>query len=212
MAGELLSAAGADAIRRAVAAAEAESGAEIVPVVAPASDDYRSATWAGVAAGALGGAALAALPVDGLRIAGGWAPAALAFAGALVGCLLAEVPRLRRRLAGSAALGLRVEQAAGREFLRHELFRTRDRTGVLIYVSLFERRVSVLADEGVYRAVAQEKWDELARAVAAGMKSRPAELVLLEAVSSAGALVKEFGPRRRSDDANELPDAPRAAT
>lgn len=193
-----------------MAAAESESGAEIVPVLAPASDDYASATWAAVAAGALAGAALSALPELGGVAAQRWGPAALAAAGALAGGLLAGLPPLRRRLAGASALEARVEQAAGREFLRHEVFRTRDRTGVLIYVSLFERRVAVLADEGVYRAVPRERWRELAESVAAGMKTRGAESVLLEAVASAGALVRELGPRRRADDVNELSDPPRA--
>src|SRR5262249_14237209 len=45
-----------EAVRRAVAAAEAESGGEIVPYVVAASDPYPGAAWKGAALGALAGA------------------------------------------------------------------------------------------------------------------------------------------------------------
>lgn len=196
------------AIRDAVRAAEAASGAEIVPVLARASDDYPEAGWIGGVWGALAGA-MAAL---GLPI--GWPagvpwelPAAVAV-GALAGALATRAPGLRRAVVGSERLEARVEAAAWGEFVRHEVFRTRDRTGILIYVSAFERRVVVLADEGVYRAVPAEVWRRMAAEVASAMRGRPPAEALLDAVRRGGALVTEYGPRRRPDDANELPDAP----
>jgi len=139
----------------------------------------------------------------------GWAPGCACTARARR-MRPAAVPAVRRAVAGRAELDRRVDAAAAGEFLRHEVFRTRDRSGILIYVSLFERRVRVIADEGVYRALAKPAWDELANAVAAEMRSRPPASALLEAVRRASALVGEHGPRRRADDVNELPDAPLA--
>jgi len=200
------------AIRDAVEEAERHSGAELVPVLASASDPYSVADWRGATLGALGAACAAA----GWSFAS-WAPAewwlvpAAVAAGALLGALVAVAPPARRLLAGAREMEVRVDAAAARSFLVHEVFRTRDRTGILLYVSLFERQVRVLADEGVYAAVERATWEELAREVAAEMKrGAPAE-ALLSAVRRAGELVERFGPRRRDDDRNELPDAPISA-
>jgi putative membrane protein len=200
------------ALRLAVAEAERRSGAEVVPVLARASDAYRLADWRAAAGGALAGA-LAGVPLEaaaGWSALARWAPALAAAAGALLGLAAVTVPALRRLLAGARELDARVDAAAAAEFLRREVFRTRDRTGLLIYVSLFERRVRVLADEGVYRAVERPRWEELAGAVAADMRAEAPARALLEAVRRAGELVAAHGPRRRADDRNELPDAPLA--
>ena len=197
-------------IRAAVAAAEAASGAEIVPVLVPASDLYPAAEWRAAAIGGWIGAA--ALAVSRWRDpwSGGaaWWPLAATLLGALAVVLAARIPALRRRLVGASALDRAVEAGARAAFVEHAVFRTRDATGILLYVSLFERQVRVLADEGVYRAVAPEIWSRVAANVAAQMKRAPPAEALMAAVEAAGKLVAEHGPRRRSDDRDELPDEP----
>ena len=197
-------------IRAAVAAAEAASGAEIVPVLVRASDSHTVADWKAAAlGGALGTAALVVLrwrdPWSG---GAAWWPLAATLLGALAGVAAAQLPALRRRLAGRAALERAVEAGARATFVEHAVFRTRDSTGILLYVSLFERRVRVLADEGVYRAVAPETWARVAADAARRMEAGPAGEALLAAVEAAGRLVGEHGPKRRGDDRDELADAP----
>jgi len=213
---ELLDARERAAVQEAVAAAERTSGAELVPVLVERSDEYAVATWRAAAAGALAGVA-AAIAVPGLSGAlFGWhavaaaTPLAAAAAGALAGAVAARVPALRRALAGAAELDRRVEAGAGLAFVGHEVFRTGERTGLLLYVSLFERRVRIVADEGVYRAVPREIWETVAAESARAMRGGPPAAALLAAVRRAGELVAEHGPRRRADDRNELPDSPRA--
>jgi putative membrane protein len=199
-----------DEVRRAVAEVERASGAELVPVIVASSDAYRVADWRAAVAGALaGGVAHAAAPdLAGWGLLAPYAPLAWTALGALGATLAARWHRLRRLLAGDAELAARVAAGARSAFLANEVFRTRDRTGVLIYVSLFERRVEILADEGVYRAVPQPEWERLAEEVAATMKGAAPEAAMLAAIRRAGELVAAHGPRRRDDDANELPDSP----
>lgn len=198
------------AIRQAVVDAEAGSGAELVPVLAARSDDYAVAAWRSALLGAGTGAAATALAPDlaGWSRWAAWLPALLAAAGALAGFAAARIPAVRRALAGAAELDARVEAAAREAFLEHEVFRTRDRTGLLLYVSLFERRVRIVADEGVYRAVPEAVWRQVATETAARMRDGEPGAALLAAVRRAGELVGEHGPRRRADDRNELPDPP----
>ncbi|HJX28969.1 MAG TPA: hypothetical protein VJ885_13745, partial [Thermoanaerobaculia bacterium] len=141
------------AVRAAVTEAEQRTSGEIVPFVVPASDPYANAIWKGTAFGALLGPLIA---VALHRLWDLWGthldlwivvPAA---AGAGVGFLLAAfVPAVKRWLAGDEMLDLRARQRAEMAFLEEEVFRTRDRTGILIFLSLFEHRVVVIGDSGI---------------------------------------------------------------
>jgi putative membrane protein len=207
----LVSDAEAQAIRAAVAAAEQASAGEIVPVLVDAADDYELADWKGATLGALL-AALGAAIVHAWRPS--WGPAATwlvlpAALGALAGALSARYsPPLRRLLIGAERLDDCVEARAFEAFLHHGVFRTRDRSGILILVALFEHRVRILADEGIHAAVPAATWEALARDTALAVRGgRPGD-ALARAVERCGTLLSEHGPRRRADDANELPDAP----
>jgi putative membrane protein len=206
-----VSAAEAAAIRAAVEEAERASAAEIVPVLLESADRYPLADWKAAALGALLASAGAAL-VE--RLDPSWGPSTAwialpAFAGAAAAALAARVlPSLRRALAGRDQLDDRVEARARELFVEHEVFRTRDRTGILVLVALFEHRVEILADTGIHAAVPHERWQEIADATARTVRDgRPGE-ALRGAVAACGALLAERGPRRRPDDVNELPDAP----
>jgi putative membrane protein len=206
---ELLGEAERGALVAAVEAAESASGAEIVPVLVAASGDYPVADARGTAVGALVGALayLAAPALAGAGLDPAWLGALAVAAGALGGLVLARVARIRRALAGSE-LDERVDLAAARTFLERNVFRTAERTGILLFVSLFERQVRVIADEGVYRAVERPIWERLAATVATEMRDDRPGAALLRAIEATAALVVEHGPRRRADDVNELPDAP----
>src|SRR5690606_17384562 len=68
----------------------------------------------------------------------------------LVGFALCEaVPRLKHALTRDGALATEVEQAARRAFDELKVGGTKDKTGLLVYVALFERRVQVLPDSGI---------------------------------------------------------------
>ena len=206
----LLGAEEAEAVRAAVAHAESASGAEIVPVLVARAGDHPEAVWKGAALGALAGALAAAL-LDFGRPAWGPASGRLLLpvaAGAVALALLARLPPLLRLLVGRARLEAEAERAARESFLAHEVFATRERTGILIFVALLERSVVVLADSGVHPFVPDSEWRALAAAIAREMRTKTPGQALLAAVQRAGGQVAALGPRRRADDANELPDAP----
>lgn len=207
---KLFSDADFEAVRAAVAEAERRTSGEIVPYVVPASDAYPNALWKGAAFGALAGPLLA---LGLFHLWELWAthfdlwitvPAA---AGAAIGFLAAAfVPPVKRWLAGDEMLELRTRQRAEMAFLEEEVFRTRDRTGILLFLSLFEHRVVVLGDSGIHSLVEPGQWDGIATALAAGIRAgRPGE-ALLEAIRTCGDLLERHGVSRRADDVNELPD------
>lgn len=198
------------AVRAAVEEAEKRTSGEIVPYVVPASDAYPNALWKGATLGALAGPLLA-LALHRLWDLWGtrldlWltVPAA---AGAATGFLLAWfVPLFKRWLAGEEMLELRTRQRAEMAFLEEEVFRTRERTGILLFLSLFEHRVVVLADSGIHTLVEPGQWDGIATGIAKGIRTGRAGEALLEAIRSCGDLLERHGVARRADDVNELPD------
>jgi putative membrane protein len=199
-----------EAVRAAVREAESGTSGEIVPYVVPASDLYLSAVWKGTALGALAGPLLA---LALYRLGGFWGthlhlwislPAA---AGGAAGYLLtAFVPPLKRWLAGGEMLEARVRQRAGAAFLSEEVFRTRERTGILLFVSLFERRVVVLGDSGINRQVEASHWEGVVATVVDGLRSGRPGAALAAGIRQCGELLARFGVALRPDDQNELPD------
>ena len=153
------------AIEAAVREVEAQSAGEIIPYAVERSDRYARAIWTAATLGALAGSLAAAVIRWSGEFWGG--PVALWIAlppatGAALGWLAAFIlPALRRLLVPPEVLAERVRQRAAQAFVEEEVFRTRDRSGVLIFLSLFEHRVVVRADRGLDGVVSPREWEEV---------------------------------------------------
>lgn len=114
-------------------------------------------------------------------------------------------PPLRRLLTPRALRRARVRKAALRQFMAHGLHMTRDRTGVMIFAALSERRVEVIADEGIHARVDSDVWAGAVNSLTAAMRrGAPAE-GFEAAVTQVGAVLAEhFPPRALNPD--ELPN------
>ncbi|MFQ5350621.1 MAG: TPM domain-containing protein [Thermoanaerobaculia bacterium] len=198
-----------EAVREVVADAEVQTAGEIVPFVVDASDAYEGTLWKGAAVGALGMAMLVAVAhaVSGLWGGGALWIALPAAAGGAVGLVLtAWVPAVRRGLVPREMLERRVRRRAAVAFLEEEVFDTEDRTGILLFLSLFERRVVVLGDAGINAKVGEEEWVAISEAIAAGIRDgRPGE-ALVEGIGACGRLLARRGVEIQPDDRNELRD------
>jgi putative membrane protein len=199
-----------DAIQAAVREAEARTAGEIVPYVVERSDAYPSAAWKGAALGALL-APFVALAIH--QWSGIWGVPLVYWmalptpAGGAVGYLLAELlPPVRRWLAGEHVMEARARLRAAAAFLEQEVFRTRERTGILLFLSLFERRVVLLADSGIHQKVKEEDWEAITRRLAGGIRGGRAGPALIEAIHACGELLERHGVERRPDDVDELSD------
>jgi putative membrane protein len=199
-----------EAVKQAVTEAEKLTSGEIVPYVVGASDDYTEASWRGAAFGALAGALAAALVHDLGGFWGGWfaawvvGPTAL---GCALGFVLAHfLPAARRLLVDARTQELCVRRRAELAFLHEEVFSTRDRTGILILVSLLERRVVVLGDAGINAAVEQREWDSIVAGIVAGIRAGAPARALVDGIGACGRLLERRGVAIRHDDTDELRD------
>ena len=213
-------------IASAVAAAETGTSGEIRCVLASQSSDYlRSATvWAAGSALLLPAAALLlGFRPDALtRLFGGWQVGHLAARDAqivaalttyiglqtvvfIIAFALASWPSLRRLLTPGPLQARRVHAATLEQFMALGLHRTRDRTGVLLYASLAERRAEVFADDGIYAKAPPEFWGEVVQLLVSGLgRGSPAD-GFVAAVERTGEILSACLPPR-DDDSNELPN------
>jgi putative membrane protein len=101
-----------------------------------------------------------------------------------------------------------VQRAAELAFHQLGMVETRGRTGILIYVSLLERRVVVLADRGIHARVAEGTWDGVVARVVEGIRRGQADDGLVEGIRLCGEILARHVPPQPNDP-NELPDRPR---
>lgn len=206
----LFSAADEEAIRAAVADAEQRSAGEVVPWIVEACDPYPEAGWKAAALGALLGlAATAGAQVLAGTWGGGLWLTLAALAGGAAGLALGQLPAVKRLLVDDEVVEHRVRTAAEAAFVRGEVFATRERTGILVFLALLERRVVVLGDAGINARVQPEEWQSIADEIVAGVRrSRPAA-ALAAGIEACGLLLAERGVPRHEEDVDELPDRPR---
>jgi putative membrane protein len=112
-------------------------------------------------------------------------------------------------LVPSDVLDRRVDRRAAAAFLSEEVFDTRDRTGVLLFIALFEHRIRVLTDRGVGQRIADEGWQPIVDRLTEGLRQPRPGPAIVEAIGAAGDLLAAAGVGRRTDDSNELDDSPR---
>ncbi len=184
--------------------AEKRTQGELVVVVARTCDEYGSAGWRL-------GVSLAALAFLGLVLLAPEASAAqilgVQAAGLAMGHLLARAAPIRRRLISREAAETRVAERAWRAFAENGLTRTRGRNGILIFVALFERRVNVLADEGIDRVLApEESWQEVVDLALHGLRRGEPSSGLVAAVRRCGEILSAHVPAAERD-LDELPNA-----
>ena len=196
-------------VRAAVAKAESTLSAEIVPCVFAQSSPYPELMWQGACAGM--SLAIGALFVidtfhplwtDWSRLTL-WITSA-GMCGAAFGRWCGPIKRI---LIGHQRMEDSVSRRAKEVFFDRGIARTTGRVGVLIFASLLERRVVVLADEAVRVKVPAGAWDATVSAMTAlAAEGRVADGLCAAVEAAAKALVTAGFSGKPAR--NELGDAP----
>lgn len=203
-------------IEQAVVAAEMKTSVEIVPVIATASGRYdRAEDLAGLWLGTVLMVALwatwpvvpaeagdwgATFPVNYV----GWIAALLG--GFLAGAVIcSRTPLLRRLMTQKSELAAEVQRRAREVFFDQRIHYTAGGTGVLIYISLFERTVCILADEAATKALPEGEINRLCEALTKQLGSTPVR-GLTECIGALGDKLAAPLPRE-NEDRNELANA-----
>jgi len=205
-------------VAKAVAEAESKTSAEILPVVATASGRYdRPEDVVGLWLGAILAAAawLAFRGADAAATDWGFSAAGLELpaiivalvVGFILGAVIASrVGWLRALFTSRTQMRDEVHARARELFFDSRVHHTAGQTGLLVYVSLFERAAAVIADKAVTEKLGQGALDELCAALTASLASGDVTSALCSAVGETGDRLAPVLPREEGD-VNELPDA-----
>jgi putative membrane protein len=209
------------AVSAAVAAAERASAGEIVTVLAPCSDRYRDVMLHYALLTMLAvPVVIALLPQSSIDWASGlllgwnetWSRGGLMILLAvllaiafLVGRLLFSWTPLLMALTPGATKSRRVRRRAVAHFRSACEGRTGGRTGILIYLSLMERRAEIVADQAIHAKVDAAVWGEAMAALIDEVRAGQVGRGMTLAVEKVGAVLAEHLPRSQGDT-NELPD------
>jgi putative membrane protein len=121
--------------------------------------------------------------------------------------LIVSIPAVHRALTPRGLKRRRVQRRAAEQFVAKHLHLTRERTGVLIFVSLAERMAELIADEGIAEHVEPHVWDKAMAALTDGFKRGDVEAGFVAAVGQVGDVLAAKFPAHPGDNPNELPDA-----
>jgi putative membrane protein len=188
-------------ISEAIRSAEAKTSGEIVCVLAETSTGASalSVFVAAVVALALPWALAAFTPMPVYRML---SLQSVAFV-VLLGVLLwppVRVALLPRRMRRAAA-----HRVAREQFIRRGLARKKERTGILIFVSLAERYARIIADEGISSRVPQSRWQAAVDALVMHMRDGRVADGFIAAIDLCGReLATNFPQEPGSRD--QLPD------
>lgn len=183
-----------DKVSQAVLEAETHTTGEIVPMIVAQSDDYSGARWRLAVAGALLSGFLAYFflgyfidDYDAVWILYAQIP------GLYIGYALGNVSVILRPFMLEDKISEEVNQRALQAFYEHRLHHTKDRTAILIMVSLLEHRVEILADAGINEKVSKETWQGIVSDMIACIKTNDLAEGMCVAVRECGEiLAKDF--------------------
>lgn len=111
---------------------------------------------------------------------------------------------LRLLLVPRALQRARAHRAALEQFVLRRISRTRNRNGILIFVSLAEHYVRIIADEGIAQKVQSSEWEAAIEALTAHLRNGQIAAGFIAAIERCGTVLAEYAPPDGS--ANELPD------
>lgn len=196
-------------IRLAVDAAEQHTNAEIVPMLVSRSGLYRDAQHrAGIILVLVTLTIL--LTTEILWLPWGWHASNAAWlvlatilaygAGAWLGGLVPII----RLFTSTDRMHQKVRLRAERAFAQHAVSQTRERTGVLLMVSLLEHEIYVLPDQPLFQRVPVERWSLVVEAAVGRLKAGDIVGGLCQSIQTCGVLLAEVCPGRPGDNPDEL--------
>ena len=201
-------------IKAAVKTAEENISGEIVPVIVDRSGRYIIAKYKG----SLIGASLAfmlMIVLDRYIISNAsntlfYDPVFIFFAVIFGGIVGAVIPffseGFERLLLSQVYMDQTTRRRAENAFLEEEVFNTKQRTGIMIFISFFEHEVMVMADKGISNLVEQKQWDMIVADLVAQIRAGNIIEGLEAGIKQCGDLLLEKGFKKTADDTNELSD------
>ncbi|MCK4653497.1 MAG: TPM domain-containing protein [Candidatus Cloacimonetes bacterium] len=118
---------------------------------------------------------------------------------------IGNISNVDRFIVAKKIMQIKVNERAIRHFMESGVCNTKERTGILIFISILERRVELLADSGINEKIPQGKWQNIVDNIIKGIKKKNVTAHLIESINDCGDLLAQHFPIQ-PDDVNELSD------
>jgi putative membrane protein len=188
-------------IQKAVKEAEKHTSGEIVPMIVPCSYSYPLSNMIG---GLVLGLIIALSAVLILKNENLWLFLAVFIVSLIVMHRIIEfIPPLKRLFISDKEKEEEVQEAALVNFYKNGLYKTRDATGVLLFISVFERKVWLLADKGINSKLEAITWQDIVDDLIKGIKTKKQGDAIVHAVTRIGEILRTHFPVKK-DDTDEL--------
>lgn len=184
----------AASVTEAVRGIEASSSAEVVVEVQSQSGSYAHADARSGALVAF--AALLFILFSPWTFDPGWVPGIVlsAYAMGMLASRLSDA--VRRFLTSRRDRAERVRTQAAATFVERGVANTEGETGLLVYLSLLERRIELIADRGLLDAVPVLEWNQLLETT----RTRDATIeTVIEVIRALQPLLARYQPARAGD-------------
>lgn len=189
-------------IEQSVLKAESTTTGEIVPMVVGASARYTEIELLGLLGGTIGGTVAAFFWADPWEstLAHLWP-----LMGMIFGFLLFRIPQLKRFVLTKNRKADAVTSRCLQAFAVEGLHYTKDHSGILLFVSLLEHEVRVMADQGINDKIEPATWDSVVQILITGLRSGDTCSAFCNAIERCGHILAQHFPASPRDQ-NELPD------
>ncbi len=117
--------------------------------------------------------------------------------------LLANLPLVDRLIVPGSVKRRKVRERALRHFAEAGVYKTKDQTGILIFISHLEHRIELIADSGIAAKIEQQTWDKMVEHIIDGIRRGKLADHLVESIGQCGDILAEHFPIQ-ADDVNEL--------
>ena len=203
------------AIEQQIAKIEQTTSAEIVCAAATESGRYdRAESIIGIFTGSAA-LAVAHLIDSQLVHPGDWSTTGISIffqvlalvAGFVLGNYLASFfTTIRRPFVLESHLENETERAASFLFANHLVGKTKSRCGILVYLSLFERRIVILPDEKCREALGDEAIQAICQSAIPLLRKKEHRQAILQTIDQMSAKLTKLFPADREIEENELAD------
>lgn len=190
-------------ITKAVQTAEKMTSGEIVPMVVSKSSDYPLASVVCSASLTIPISLLLTIIIGQMIWVG---PSNMWFFLTIfsllfipVYILVQKTDRLKYYFLNTDHVETEVSQSALAAFYSQGLYKTKADNGILLYISVLEKKVWVLADSGINEHIPQDRWDTVVEELTAGIKQGQQCEAICAAIDSIGTALQTHFPYEKGD-------------
>ncbi|AUN98289.1 hypothetical protein DOM21_09755 [Bacteriovorax stolpii] len=198
----MISAKDKEQIKKLITEAERKSHSELVPMIVSTSDNYPAAHWrAAIIVSFLFSLGLYFSPLSIINpIYFLW----IQVPGLFIGYWMGNIPFVTRLLITKEEIEFEVTQRAIEAFYEHNLHVTDKHNGVLIFISLLERKIKIITDVGVKEKVDQKIWDEITSEFIEKVKEGNFVEALKNTINATSDILENYFPKSEGTKKNEL--------